>query len=310
MAYRRCLNAQHDFYLGGQLVLSVNKPPWLNDFPRLDIHQNKGVGGWHSSADHDAQEVHTQVGRRGELPYGRTSRGKTLTYNLLARTRSGDDLDEMMDEIRQATQDNSTLGLLVVTPWVGVATDIWSTYGTILEFDGDELFNRGPGAVPSPFIREPILSFRQIDGVWMYANESGTFLVPMSWSDTGTSASVDVTNSGGTAADPVITVTGVNDGEDLHIGRTVPGGTDVDLWFRDPVGVAGLTGAYDVKIDFATHPRAVTVDGTEDAFESYDATSSSWWDAFQEGVPPGTHTIWIGPGSGTGIEVEFYSTSK
>jgi hypothetical protein len=74
------------------------------------------------------------------------------------------------------------------------------------------------------------------------------------------------------------------------------------------VAVAGLTGSQSVVIDFPTR-KVLVGTGSADATASYDAAASTWWDEFAEGVPPGSHNLWIGPGAGTGLTINFYSGS-
>lgn len=311
---RRALTAQHDWYPAGTKTVSINEPPAT--LPRLEINQEKGVAGWHSLPDADEIEIYTPAGRLGEVVYPRTSRGKTLTYNLRQIQAAGDSYEDVSDQMATwvaAFQDRSSIGLLVATPWEGLVDDppdveIWATFARVLAFDADDLVAYGPNRQPSPHIRDCVASFRQLDGRWIHLNESGTWpdsaATPMEW--TGTD-SVEVDNTGNAETPPTITVGGVNEGEDLHVGRDLGGGFYVDLWFRDPVAVAGLTGPQDVVVDFPT--RKVLIGTTDVTAASYDAAASSWWDEFVPGVPPGSHTIWHGPGSGTSIAVHFYSAS-
>lgn len=308
---RRPLTSQHDWYLAGQLAATINPPQAT--FPRLEINQEKGIAGFYSAPDADEPEADTPAGRRGEVPFPRTSRGKTLTYNLrLIEDEDGTygDLTADLSDYLAVFQDRSSIGLLVVQPWEAFDDvppdewEIWATFARVLAFDADELVAYGPGRQPSPWIRDPILSLRQLDGLWIWANESGAFLTPMIF-DVPSGSGVDVTNSGNAPTPPTVTVYDVNSGEDLHIGRNLdPSGT-LDLWFRDPVGLAGGT-TEDVVVDFPN--RKVFVNGT-DVTESYDAAASSWWDEFVEGIPPGTHTVFIGAGAGVGLKVHFYSAS-
>lgn len=304
---RQALNAQHDLYIGGNVVASINTPP-SEGYPRADFVSQRGIGGWHSLPDLDDDTPYLPAGKRGEVPYPLTSRGNTLTYNLRFKGDPSGGYNGLMEDLsdfRASFADRSSLALLVVTPWPDHGEEIWGSFCRVLDYDADELQAYGPTRVPSPWIRDPIVSFRQLDGRWLWLNESGTLFEQMTWS---TTTGISVTNSGNAPIEPKLTVTGVDPGDDLHVGRDLAGGGDVDLWFRDPVGVAGLVGAQTVVIDFPTRTVAVGAGGV-DATAAYDAAASTWWDEFQEGVPPGSHNLWIGPGAGTGLEIEFYSGS-
>lgn len=310
---RRGLNAQHDLYIGGVVVASINQPKSAG-YPRLKIDPQKGIPGWRSTVDADDAQNEEPAGRRGEFPYPRTGRGKTITYNVIGQVEWGDGLDgldEYMDELAAVFQDTSSLALIVSTPWPGLPggpDDVWSSFCRVLAFTADEAQLRGPTAAPSPWQRDAQLSLRLLDGRWGWLNESGTPFEPVSWENLAGEA-VAVTNSGRAPTPPVITVHGVDPGDDLHVGRDASGSWPAQqLWFRDPVGAAGFAVAKDVVIDFGALPRHVTVDGIN-VTKSYDAAASDWWDEFVFEIPPGTHNVWRGPGAGTGIEVHFYSCS-
>lgn len=304
---RRSHNAYHDWYIGGVKVARINTRPRAEGYPRTHI---KRVIGWHTLPEIDSGSADTPSGRRGEIPYPATTRGKTLTYELQQQAADEPTLVSSLDALRASFADISTLGLLVSVPWSGHGTEQWATFARVSGFDGDEEFAYNDED-PSfghfgAWKRDIVLSLRQVDGVWFWLNESGTPFTPLSWSG---STGVSVTNSGTVHTAPVITVAGVAEGTDLHVGRDAAGGYPAqDLWFRDPIAAAGLTGTHDVVVDFASLPRQVTVSGL-DATASYDATVSDWWDEYVPGVPPGTFNVFRGPGAGTGIEVHFYSTS-
>lgn len=308
---RRALNASHQLYFGGVLVATLN-PPRDTAYPRLELDQQKGVLGWHSGADADEVVTYLPAGRRGEEFAPRTPRGKTLTYNLVAKAMNEADLnDDAMDYYRGIFADKSSLGFLIAVPWPGgdLPGDQWATFVRILDFDCDELNQHPQNAVPSPYQREMTLSFRQPDSRWLWWNETGTPSEMKSYENLAGNAVV-VTNAGNSHIEPIITVFGVDDGDDVHIGRDLPGGGSVNLWFRDP-------GAGDLIVDFPT--RSARLDtGTDivDVSDTYDASSSQWWDEFTEGIPgqkptnPVDHNVFKGPGAGTGIRVEFFSASE
>lgn len=305
---RRALNAYHDFYIAGVKLARLHTRPRAEGYPRTHI---KRIGGWRSQAELDQVAPGTPSGRRGEIPYPATTRGKSLTYELQLQADSEPDLINLADELQAAFFDVSSLGLLVSVPWPGHGTDQWGTFCRVLNYECDEEQVYGPDEESNghwgPWKRDAVLTLRQLDGIWFWLNEADpdTPFTQLEWSG---EPAVVVTNSGKAPASPTITVAGVSDGEDLHVGIDAGGPTLHELWFRDPVGAAGLAGAHDVVVDFASLPRRVTVGGI-DATESYDATASDWWDEYVEGVPPGTFNIWHGPGSGTGIDVHFFSCS-
>jgi hypothetical protein len=227
---RQALNAQHDLYIGGAVVATINPPP-SGGYPRAEFDPARGIGGWHSLPDLDDVAPYLPSGKRGEVPFPRTSRGNTLTYNLRYKSTKAGGYNGLMSNLsafRAAFADRSSVALLVVTPWSGHGTDIWGTFCRVLDYDADELQAYGPGRAPSPWIRDPIVSFRQADGRWLWLNESGTLFQQMSWS---TSTGVSVTNSGNAPIEPKLTVAGVTPGDDLHVGRDLAGGGDVDLCF-------------------------------------------------------------------------------
>lgn len=303
---RRALNAYHDWYIGGTRLIRVNTPP-SEGTPRFHV---KRIGGWRSQPDLDATQADTPSGRRGEIPYPATTRGKTLSYEIQVQADSEPDLVSALDSLQTSFSDVSTMGLLVSVPWSGHGTEQWATFGRVLSFDCDEEMVYAPddgsfGHYGS-WKRDAVLSIRQIDGVWFWLNESGTPFTPLTWSS---SIAVSVTNSGTTDAAPTITVSGVAAGTDLHIGRDAVGPWPAQsLWLRDPIAAAGLTGTHSVIIDFATLPRQATVSGI-DVTASYDAAASDWWDEYVPGIPPGTFNVFRGPGAGSAIEVHFYSCS-
>src|ERR1051325_2789510 len=139
---RRGLRAQHDLYLEGVVVATINAE--APGYPRFDIDPQRGIAGWHDTPDFDSQTPQTSVGRRGEYPNPRASRGKTLTYNLIAKTDwpgGVTDLEDFMHNMHGAFNDESSIALLVATPWSGIDEDIWATFGTIIGFTGDDLLS-------------------------------------------------------------------------------------------------------------------------------------------------------------------------
>jgi hypothetical protein len=306
---RQALNAQHDWYIGGVSRATINLPPATAGYPRLDLHPQRGIGGWFSTPDADEPDNDVPAGRIGERIYPRATRGKTLTYNLRFKGSQSGGYNNMGDNLVAYTgifSDVSSLGLMVVTPWPGHGTEIWGTFARALDFDADDVQLFGPTRVPSPWLREPILTIRQLDGLWLHLNESGTFLQAMEWNNlSGNSTTVD--NTGTAPTPPSITVFDVAAGDDLHVGRDATGAyPEEDLWFRDPVGAAGMTGTHDVTIDFSQRKAFAE---TTDVTSCYDAGASTWWDEFKPGVPPGSFNVWKGPGAGTGIHVHFFSCS-
>jgi hypothetical protein len=135
------------------------------------------------------------------------------------------------------------------------------------------------------------------DGRFYHWNESGTSGEFMTWTD---ASAVVVENSGNAPTDPILTVTGVGAG-DVHLIRGVPGGTDLDLWFR------GFdAGPNTLIIDFSVK-RAFLNDLLTEVTHLYDELTSTWWDEDVFGVPPGIHTLSLGPGNGTSIKTDLFS---
>jgi hypothetical protein len=311
---RRALTSQHDWYIGTAHRATINPPPSV--FPRIEINHEKGVAGWFSLPDVDADAPSTPTGLIGERPHARLSRGKTLTYNLQLKEDYGSvypDVGEDLLPFSAAFVDRSSVGLLIVTPWEGLESgplddvEIWATFARILEFDADDLQSYGPDRQPSPFIRDSILSLRQIDGRWLWWNESGTEGDPMVFTD-GDDA-VEVTNSGTAPTEPVIQVAGVMADDDIHIGRDAATGADgiayplQSLWFRGlPAGT--------LTVDFSKRQLGLgplaTVDGT-DVTDHLDVPNSDWWDPGIPGIPPGTFNVWRGPGAGGALTCSFFS---
>lgn len=293
---RRWANAYHDWYIGGVRQIRMNTRPRAEGYPRTHV---KRIGGWDSRPVLDQAEPLRPSGIRGTIPVSRTTREKDLIYELQQQATSEEDINTSMAALRAAFSDPNSTGFLVAEPWPDHAGDIWATFARAEDFDGDAQLVYDPRDYPGAWRLDPILTIRQLDGRWLWANESGTFLEPMSW--TG-EPSVAVTNSGDAPCEPHVEVTGVNEFEDLHIGRDIAGGGTLDLWFRNmPAGTLAST----VAIDFPS--RSLTIDGVLADDKHYDGRNSTWWDEYAEGVPPGTHTLWHGPGSGDGISVSFYS---
>lgn len=299
----RPLTSQHDWYLGSVLAATFNPPP-DDSSAQLILNHEKGVGGWGANADADDVELITSVGLVGERQPPRTTRGKTLTYNLRLQEPGGASYADLLDDLAAysaAFQDRSTLGLMLMTPWEGLgdapeAVELWASYGYIREFDSDDAQTWGPTTAPSPFRREPILAFRQADGRWLNWNESGTPGEPMVFSD-GDDA-VTVENTGTAETDPVITVAGVTDGDDIHIGRDATGiYPEQSLWFRNlPAGT--------LVVNFTTRSAKI---GSTDVTDHLDETNSDWWDPGVPAIPSGTFNVWRGPGAGGALTCSFFS---
>lgn len=297
----RFLNAYTDWYIGSSSLIRLHTRPRAEGLPRTHV---KAVRGARSLPEADDSGADMPVGRMGEDAYPRTTRGKTITYELQQQAGTEPDLNTSMAALESSFQDRSSVGLLIVEPWSGHGTDIWATFARVLDFDCDEDLVYAADANQfghfGPWRLDPTLSFRQRDGRWFWWNESGTPATSMEWDDT---TAVVVTNSGNAPTDPIITVAGVADGDDVHIGRDAAGGYPAqDLWFRG----LQVTGAGNLQVDFPS--RVALLDGV-DVSETYDASSSDWWDEYVPGIPPGAFNVWRGPGAGTHITVGFFSAS-
>lgn len=296
---RRALNSQFDWYAKGTLKASINKPSVGDlavDFPRTRI---KRAPGWDALPDVDDSVVIAPVGIPGEYPAPRTTRGKTQIFELQVQGLTEPTLVAHRQALRAAFSDRSSIGFLIARPWSVYGSDQWMTWARVSDYAGDDEQIYPATGVPSPWKRDPTLTLRQIDGFWYWWNETGTPSVPKQYIY---STGGNVENAGDAPTYPVITVAGVSAGQDVHIGRTVPGGTNVDLWFRQP-------GAGTLVIDF-NPPRHVVLNGFTDVSKSFDAaTANNWWDPFVDGIPPGVHEIWKGPGAGTSIQIGFFSAS-
>lgn len=296
---RRSLNSQFDWYVNGNLKISFNTPITGDDevdYPRIHM---KRAPGWDALPDVDESDLIVPIGMVGEYPTPRTSRGKTQMFELRIEALTEPQLVEYRDLLRNAFADRSSVGFLVAIPWEEYGEDQWMTFARVSDFAGDDEQLYSSSSQPSPWKRDPTVTFRQIDGRWYWFNESGTPSTPMEYSFV---TGGDVENTGKFHTDPIITIPGVTAGQDVHIGRTVPGADpDVELWFRQP-------GAGTLQIDFH-NPRRVTLDGV-DVSRSYDELApNNWWDPYVPGIPPGVHEIWRGPGAGTSIQVGFFSAS-
>lgn len=293
---RRWANAYHDWLIAGVLQARINTRPRAEGYPRTHV---KRIGGWRSNPDHDEATQDKPTGRIGEVPHARTSRGRTLAYELQQQADSEPTLVSSLEDLNEAFADESVLGLLLVTPWPGHGDDVWATYAQVLDYDDDGQLVYQPDAFPSPWKSDPLLSLRQIDGRWYWWNESGTLGTPMVFTD-GDDA-VLVTNSGNAPSDPIITVAGVASTDDIHIGRDAGGG-DIgrDLWFRGlPAGT--------LVVDF--NDRSATV-GSTDVTDKLDEVESDWWDAGVVGIPKAsTVNVWRGPGAGGALSVSCFSAS-
>lgn len=309
----RFLNGYTDWYIGGERFARLNTRPRAEGYPRTAV---KRVAAGRSSPDYDEPVVDETASRIGEGRGARASRGKSLTFELQQQALTEIDMNISIEELQAAFADHSSIGLLVVTPWPGHGDDIWAAFAQIDDFDCDEQLVYPVDDYPA-WRLDPILVARMLDGRWFWLNESGTWpddpQTPMAW-ESNPGDAVLVTNNGTAPTEPTITVFGVDAGDDVHVGRDLPGGGSVDLWFRNPVGKAGV-GSGDLVIDFTSNPRRATV-GPVDISGTYDAGASSWWDAFAQGIPgrkPGAAAVpvnvWRGPGAGVGIRVHFYSTS-
>lgn len=297
---RRMLTATHAWTFGGGALATINEPPSVS-LPRAEIDTAKGVGNWHTLPDFDAPDADRLAGVIGERPITGVSRGKTLVYNLIAKgdhTGGLAGIEDYIDELRGAFAERGRTGLLVVTPWDGLGSDVWATEARILDFSGDELQSRSPYAQPSPWLRDLLLSLRQIDGRWYWWNESGTLAAPMAFGE-GDDAVV-VTNSGTAPTEPSIAVAGVTDGDDIHIGRDATSEyPEQSLWFRGlPTGT--------LSVDFALRTAKV---GSTDVTDKLDAADSDWWDPGVPGIPPGNFNVWRGPGAGGALSCSFFSAS-
>lgn len=297
----RFLNAYTDFYIGSSSLIRLHTRPRAEGYPRTHV---KAVRGARSLPEADDSGAETPSGRLGEYAYPRTTRGKTLTYELQQQAESEPSLNTSMAALEAAFQDRSSIGLVIVQPWSGHGSDIWASFARVLAFDCDEDLVYAPDANDwghyGPWRLDPTLSFRQQDGRWYRWNESGTPGTAMSWD---AASSVSVTNSGNAPTDPVITIAGVADGADVHIGRNAVGAYPAqDLWFRG----LHVTGAGNLQVDFPS--RVATLDGV-DVSQTYDASTSNWWDEYVPGIPPGTFSVFRGPGAGTHITVGFFSAS-
>src|SRR3954471_18811777 len=113
---RRSHNAYHDWYIGGTRIARLNSRPRAEGYPRTHV---KRILGWHTSPEIDAPTPDTPSGRRGEIPYPSTTRGKTLSYELQQQANDEPTLVSSMDDLRSSFADVSSLGLLVSVPWSG-----------------------------------------------------------------------------------------------------------------------------------------------------------------------------------------------
>ena len=297
---RRWPNAYHDWTIGGQLKARINTRPRAEGYPRTHLEK---VTGWLSHPTHDEPTEDKPSGRRGAFPHPRTSRDKTMVYDLQQQALTEDDLTASLAELAGAFADHSSEGILICTPWPGHGDDVWATYAQVSDYsgDGELLYTRRNIAWPrTEWMADPQLSFDLRDGRWYWWNESGVLGQPMVYDDSDQAVLVD--NNGQAPSDPLVTVAGVLDGDDVHLGRDAAGG-DVgrSLWFRGcPAG--------DLVVDFAERTAVI---GATDVTDLIDEAESDWWDAGVDAIPPGTGTnVWVGPGTPAAtIAVSLFSAS-
>lgn len=284
------LNSKH---LINGFTINAPKP---DGYPRAKLDT---VPGWRSQAETAGGDGVARTGDIGEDFNPATSIGKTITYKGRLQAAPGaakSTIEDYGSALSAACADRSSTLSVLVLPWW--SSEQWVYKGRIMSFDGDDEQDRDWNFVPSPWQDAFDLNVRMKDGRFYWWNESGTPGDFMSWID---AASVVVANSGNAPTDPIITVAGVGAGQDVHLIRGVPGGTDLNLWFR------GLP-AGELIVDFSV--RRAFMDGLLiDVTDHYDELSSSWWDEGQFGIPPGVHTITKGPGTGTSIKVDLFSAS-
>lgn len=282
------LNARHNW--GGFFVNSKKS----DGYPRVKLDS---APGWFSTPETTTSEGDPNIGRIGETFSPRTSIGKTLSYvgRIQSDRANGfGGLEARAAAMSASFSDRSSVQSMLVEPWW--STNQWLYQARVMDFNADDEQERGDDAQPSPWQRDFTLNLRMKDGRFYWWNETG---VAGAFKSVTHATAAVVENSGTAPTDPIITVTGVGAGQDVHLIRGVPGGTDLNLWFR------GLD-AGTLIVDFSVQ-RAFLNDLLTDVTDTYDELSSSWWDSWQFGVPPGIHTISRGPGTGTSIKVDFFS---
>lgn len=295
---RRGLNSEFRWMINGQTRAIFNSKKTGVDATDFPLAKVKRAPGWDALPDADDPEIRMPIGYPVELPSPRTTRGKTQMFELQIQALTEQQLVDHRAYLRSGFSDKSSLGQLYAIPWDTYGDDIWVTAATVSDYAGDDEQVYTPTAAPSGWKRDPTVTFRQIDGKWYWWNESDEIGTPKHYHFT---SGGNVENAGDAPTVPIITVNGIADGEDVHIGRDLPGGGSVGLWFRQP-GVGQLI------VDFR-YPRKVTMNGVN-AKRTWDRSMpDNWWWPHTDGIPPGTHNLWLGPGGGDSIDIDFYSAS-
>jgi hypothetical protein len=236
------------------------------------------VTGAHSTGDFDA-DSDPAAGRPGEVPRRGYQRGKSVTFAGVVEAATLPTLRAAVASLTAAASlpRNGGDTTLTVSPHASWGTIALTLYGRPVAFSCPEKQQKGPGALPSPYQREFVLTFRARDARALALDD------PVSASAANDTA--DTIAPAGTAdTEPVFLVDG-------------PAGDTLDLLHVEQarkvrfVGLPLDTGeVLTVVFGLPALRRSATIDGV-DVSGYIDWTETTWWDDDAYGLAPSSQSV-------------------
>lgn len=256
-------------------VIDLNNP---GAWPRYDLDR---ITGLHSLPEADDNRE-SAFGRIGEIVYPSLQRGKTVTYEGRVIGRNLAELRQGANALRGACPSGDEAPMRIQSPLPD--TTQWLTYARCLSCDvDDDQAQYSPWAVPTAYQRNFVLALRLHDPRFYASLEAIT--------TGGTNGAVVGVNNVGTApANPVFVVNGpITD--DLVFERA-PG---VDTHHQVLFDSVTLSAGQQLQLNWANRTLLRVSDGV-DYTPKINFEQSNWWDAGEQGVPPGSHALRVAGG--------------
>jgi hypothetical protein len=258
----------------------------LNDregaFPRTKFDR---ITGMYSVGELEDLRM-SRVGAIGEIAYPAMMRGKTFTIEGRVQALTLESLRTHSLALRSAFADRRHEGVLeVVAPG---ETDGWRCVARVLTLDMDDVQERPPTAVPSPWQRSFVMTVRMSDPRWYWHDlfEDGP---------NASAATRNLDSQGDAPVEPLFLVAGPI--TDLTLQR----GSNPD--FRQLVlESVGLAGGQTLAIHFGFRTIYRVSDGVSFASKVV-FDESDWWDDQVFGLEPGVTDVTVTGGSWT---VQWY----